>query len=102
MCDRFLADTVSFGSKLFYLWGHSYEFEADNNWQVIEDFCEKMGGRDDIWYATNIEIVDYVNACRQVSTSADGHTFHNPTCIDVWADINGKSVVIKAGETVKV
>ena len=61
-----------------------------------------MGCRDDIWYATNIQIVDYVNACRQVIASADGKTLHNPTCIDVWADINGKTVCIKAGETVKV
>ena len=102
LCDRFIADTVPFGSKLFYLWGHSYEFEADNNWHVIEEFCEKMGGREDIWYATNIQIVDYVNACRQVIASADGKTLHNPTCIDVWADVDGKQVVIKAGETVKV
>ena len=102
LCDRFLQDNVPFGSKLFYLWGHSYEFEADNNWQVIEDFCQKMGGRDDIWYATNIQIVDYVNACRQVIASADGRTLYNPTCTDVWADINWKSVVIPAGQTVRV
>ena len=99
LCDRFLQDSAPFGSRLFYLWGHSYEFEADNNWQVIEEFCEKMGGREDIWYATNIQIVDYVNACRQIRTSANGQTLHNPTCIDVWADINGRSVVIHAGET---
>ena len=102
LCDRFLADTVPFGSRLFYLWGHSYEFEADNNWQVIEDFCAKMGGHDDVWYATNIQIVDYVNACRSIITSADGKTLHNPTCTDVYADINGKSVVIPAGQTVKL
>ena len=102
MCDRFLADTVPFGSRLFYLWGHSYEFEADNNWQVIEDFCAKMGGHDDVWYATNIQIVDYVNACRSIITSADGKTLHNPTCTDVYADINGKPVVIPASQTVKL
>ena len=61
-----------------------------------------MSGHEDIWYATNIEIVDYVNACRQVYASADGSTFHNPTAIDVWADVNGKGICIKAGETVKV
>ena len=27
LCDRFLADEARFSSKLFYLWGHSYEFE---------------------------------------------------------------------------
>ena len=87
---------------LMYVWGHSYEFSRNDNWHVIEEFCQKMGGRDDIWYATNIQIVDYVNACRQVIASADGKTLHNPTCIDIWADVDGKRVVIKAGETVKV
>ena len=101
LCERFLSDRAPFGSQLFYLWGHSYEFEADNDWHVIEEFCEKMGGHDDIWYATNIEIVDYVNVCRAVYASADGKILHNPTSIDVWADVNGKTVCIKAGETVK-
>ena len=100
LCDRFLADTVPFGSRLFYLWGHSYEFEADNNWQVIIDFCEKMGGREDIWYATNIEIVDYVNACRQMRSTADGKTLHNPTATDVWVEVDGKLHCIPAGATV--
>ena len=102
LCDRFLQDGAPFGSMLFYLWGHSYEFEAMDNWQVIERFCEKMGGHEEIWYATNIEIVDYVNACRQIRTSADGKRLHNPTCIDVWAEINGKLVAIGAGATVEV
>ena len=102
LCDRFLKDSAVFGSKLFYLWGHSYEFEGDDNWQVIEAFAEKMGGHDDIWYATNIQIVDYINACRSVYASADGKTLHNPTATDVWADVNGKSLCICAGETVRV
>jgi peptidoglycan/xylan/chitin deacetylase (PgdA/CDA1 family) len=41
--------------QVFYLWGHSYEFDIDNNWQVIEDFCRLMAGREDIFYATNAE-----------------------------------------------
>ena len=61
-----------------------------------------MGGHDDVWYATNIQIVDYVNACRSIITSADGKTLHNPTCTDVYADIDGKPVVIPAGQTVKL
>ena len=102
LCDRFLQDSAPFGSRLFYLWGHSYEFEGADNWDVIERFCERMGGHEDIWYATNIEIVDYVNACRMIRTSANGKRMHNPTAIDVWADVNGKRVCIKAGETVEV
>ena len=34
--------------KLFYLWGHSYEFNNDNNWEVIEEFCQRAGGREDV------------------------------------------------------
>ena len=41
--------------QVFYLWGHSYEFDVNNNWNVIEDFCRLIAGRDDIYYATNAE-----------------------------------------------
>ena len=103
LCDRFLNDSAPFGSKLFYLWGHSYEFEADNNWERIEKFCERMGGHDDIWYATNIEICDYVDAYRHLIYSANGDTIHNPTSTDVWVEaLGGKLYCVKAGETVKL
>jgi peptidoglycan/xylan/chitin deacetylase (PgdA/CDA1 family) len=41
--------------ELFYLWGHSYEFDVDNNWPVIEEFCKLIANRDDIVYCTNRE-----------------------------------------------
>ncbi|MDR2302981.1 MAG: polysaccharide deacetylase family protein [Treponema sp.] len=41
--------------QLFYLWGHSYEFEAENNWHIIEEFCKTISGRADIAYCTNAE-----------------------------------------------
>ena len=43
--------------RLFYLWGHSYEFDVERNWQNIENFCKKIAGRDDVWYCTNGEFV---------------------------------------------
>ncbi len=45
-----MEDTPKYGSWLFYLWGHSYEFEADENWNVIEEFAAYTGNRDEIWY----------------------------------------------------
>lgn len=42
---------------IFCLWGHSYEFDADNNWELIEEFCRRVSGRDDIFYGTNSEIL---------------------------------------------
>lgn len=43
--------------QLFYLWGHSFEFEADNSWEMFEEFCKYISGRDDIFYATNAEVL---------------------------------------------
>ena len=41
--------------QLFYLWGHSYEFDVNDNWEIIEKFCETVSGNDDIYYCTNDE-----------------------------------------------
>lgn len=89
-------------SEMFYLWGHSYEFDNNDNWDVIERFCEYAGGRDHIWYATNIEIYDYVKAYESLQTSYDKKIVKNPTSIDVWVDINDKVYCIKAGETINI
>ncbi len=45
--------------QIFYLWGHSYEFDVNNNWEVIENFCKLMANRDDIFYGTNTEVFEY-------------------------------------------
>lgn len=75
---------------LMYIWGHSYEFDDDNNWQKIEDVCDLLGGRQDIWYATNIEIRDYAEAYWRLRFSLDGERVYNPSAIPVWLEIRGK------------
>lgn len=84
---------------MFYLWGHSYEFNNDNNWNVIEEFAEYIGNREDIWYATNIEIYNYVKAYESLITSYDQKIIHNPSAMDVWVFDNGETSLIKSGET---
>lgn len=87
--------------KLMYVWGHSYEFDNDDNWEVIEKFCEYMGGRDDIWYATNIEIIDYMEAARSLKFSANSEMVFNPCSAGVWLQIDGgKCVEVKGGSCV--
>ena len=83
--------------SLFYLWGHSYEFDSDNNWEVIEEFCRLVGNNSKVWYATNIEIVDYLNAQKSLKFSATGSSVYNPSGVDVWISINGKVVEIEKG-----
>lgn len=84
--------------KLFYLWGHSYEFNDNNNWEIIEEFAEFVGNRDDIWYATNIEIYRYVKAFEALCFSANGKMVHNPSNIDVYLNYYDKEIIARAGE----
>lgn len=43
--------------KLFYIWGHSYEFDVDDTWDEFEEFCKFISGRDDIFYGANREVL---------------------------------------------
>ena len=82
---------------LFYVWGHSYEFEDANNWHIIEDLCAKVGNREDVWYASNIEIYDYIKAYENLQFSANGKVVKNDSAFDVYFRVGGRTVVAKAG-----
>ncbi len=109
MIDEFLNIDISENvyvasrrSRLFYLWGHSFEFDSKNNWDHGEEVLKRLSGHDDIWYATNIEIYDYVKAFNSLIYSADGTKIYNPTLQTVWLDIDKKLYEIKSGETIKL
>lgn len=43
---------------VFYIWGHSYEFDAiPERWAMFEEFCKMMSGRNDCFYGTNKEVL---------------------------------------------
>lgn len=84
--------------KLFYLWGHSYEFDVDDNWDVIEKFCAMISGRDDIWYATNMEIFEYTEAYNRLVWALGSKYVYNPSALTVWFTYAGKQYVINPGE----
>ena len=94
------------GPRLFYIWGHSYEFDNNdgyNSWEHIENLCEKLSGKDGVWYATNIEIYDYIEAYNRLVWSAEGRRVYNPTVIEVFFELNGKQMIsVKPGETVEL
>ena len=97
LADAFI--NTKYIGTLMYIWGHAYEFNDADNWGVIEDVCKKTSFRDDIWYATNIEIYEYVTALKSLRFSADGKTAVNPTALDLWFSVDDECVHIKPGET---
>ena len=88
--------------RLLYIWGHSYEFDRDDNWDLIDTICQKLANNDEIWYATNIEIYDYVEAYKRLVYSANGYMIYNPSLITVWIDVDGVLYSIKPGETIDI
>ena len=102
ICERFLEKLDSnWFSPLLYIWGHSYEFRTEEDWAYIESILKMLAHNDKIWYATNLEIYNYMTAQRQLQISADETVFCNPSAIDVWVERNKKDIIkIPAGQTV--
>jgi peptidoglycan-N-acetylglucosamine deacetylase len=43
--------------KIFYIWGHSYEFDVEGRWDRMEKLCAFLSNREDIFYGTNSEVL---------------------------------------------
>lgn len=87
---------------LLFIWGHSFEFDRADNWELAEQICSSLAGIDDVWFATNIEIYDYITAQRSLVISCDGDVIFNPSAVDVWVSQNGSPICIKGGETIRL
>jgi hypothetical protein len=85
---------------MMYVWGHSYEFDNDNNWELIERFCEFIGHRDEIWYATNIEIVDYMKAFESLRFAVSNEFVYNPSAASVWLIVDDRVIEVPGGQQV--
>lgn len=102
LAEFFANEDVGADPLLFYIWGHSYEFDEKNNWNVIEELMKNLSGREDTWYATNIEIYNYVRAYESLDFSVDMNFVTNPTATDVWILAKGKHVKVPKGKTVRI
>ncbi len=90
LTDLFLDPPPYLQPALFYIWGHSYEFELHEQWEDMERLCTRLSGRSDIWYATNLEICRYEKAKRALVYDTAGRCVYNPGCIPVWYRENGE------------
>lgn len=43
--------------QIFYIFGHSYEFDLQDTWGDFERFLQMISHRDDIFYGTNREVL---------------------------------------------
>lgn len=103
LTESFLTDEVTEQPYMFYVWGHTFEFDREHNWEIIETLFERVSGKEDrIWYATNGEICEYHNAWKSLVFSADAQKIFNPACIDLWAEIDRELVFLPAGKVTDI
>jgi hypothetical protein len=84
---------------LMVVWGHSSDFDRDDNWDLMEDFCRLAGGKDDTWYATAREIAEYIVATRRLQFSVVRDRVYNPSSLPVWFEVDSLPVRIAPGMT---
>ena len=97
LAEKFV-NGFSFGPMLFYVWGHAYEFDGRQNWEKIEKLAAFMAEhKDKVWFATNGEIMAYVDAYRRLEYSVDGSRIYNPSAMDVTIRTAWSPVVLPAG-----
>ena len=100
--DDFLHPQGFRNLSLMYIWGHSFEFERNRNWDHIAHICDKLHGRKDVWYAANIEIYEYVTAMRSLVLSVDGTMLYNPAAVPLYLCVEGGHVLLEAGKTLSL
>ena len=71
-----------------------------NRWEIFEKKLQRLADQEDIWYATNGEIVRYKKCFDQLKYSMDGSKIYNESDQDIWIDVDGKIYRIKAGDAV--
>lgn len=84
--------------RLLYIWGHSHELKTEEDWAKMEQICAMVAHNENVWYATNMEIYNYVTAQRSLIIAADQSFVYNPSRIDVWIKKDRQPHCIPAGE----
>lgn len=88
---------------VFLAWAHSFEMKTEDDWAKFETTLAEISGKEDVWYATMIELYNYVTAQKNLQISLDERIFYNPSAIDVWVERDKHEIIhVPAGKTVVV
>ena len=86
---------------LIDIWGHSWEMGTDQNkWEETEKFFQQIANNQAIYYTTQINLVDYINAFRNLKFSVNKNWVTNPSALTIYLKINSKTYSIPSGSTI--
>ena len=85
---------------LLDVWGHSWENDgAGDRWTEMEKFFKMVSRNPEIYYTTQIGLVDYINAFKNLKFSVDKSFVTNLSSINVFIKMKGEAFNIEPGST---
>jgi hypothetical protein len=83
------------------VWGHSWEMgNNQGRWDETEKFFKLLANNPATHYTTQIDLVDYINAFRNLKFSAEKNIVYNPGAITLFFRKNGNIYSIPPGMTI--
>lgn len=76
--------------------------EFKDKWEQLENICKTVGRKENVWYATNMEVIDYISAFKELRRSVKGDIVYNPTNIDVYVSVGNKDILLKKVKTMVI
>ncbi|MBQ4526820.1 MAG: polysaccharide deacetylase family protein [Clostridia bacterium] len=89
--------------SMYSIFTHSHDIGQPNSnwtWDEWAQYCEYIGGRDDVWYATIYDICTYINAVEKMEVTET--QIINNSDIDIWCMVNGEVKTVKANDSITI
>ena len=88
---------------LLDIWGHSWELGSDQKkWEEAEKFFQILANNKSIYYTKQIDLVDYINAFRNLKFSIDKNSVVNTSALNVYIKINNVIYNVVAGSSMNL
>ena len=85
---------------LLDVWGHSWEMsDNQSKWNETEKFFKLVANNPAIHYTTQIDLVEYINAFRNLKFSVEKNMVTNLSALTIFFKKGGKSYSISPGKT---
>ena len=76
--------------------GHSYDLDTEQMWEKMEGYLQRISSDAQVWPATHLEVIQYLQAMKQAVINGTGIQNHSDHTL--WFEIDGKICRVDPGE----
>lgn len=81
------------------VWGHSWEMGNDQHkWDETEKLFNLLANKSTIYYTTQIDLVDYINAFHNLKFSVEKNMVYNQSSLTIYFKLNNKTYSVLPGK----